>query len=101
MFVPILQKKKEVNILSEYSLLENLVLNNSLCKEDIIKNGMAKLTTKFDKHLGLFTVFPNLTAYYKLFECNESKKTYIIIFGFGESQPGRNLAYVTGIWNYV
>lgn len=97
---PDCSEKIEINFLYELNLLENLVVNNSLSKEDIIKNGMAKLTTKFDKHLGLFSVFPNLAAYYRLFTCSKSSRDFIIVFGFGESQPGRNLAYVSGIWCY-
>ena len=53
---------------------------------------MAKETPKLYNNLGTFIVYPNLSAYYKIIE------NYIIVFGFGEVQNGRNILYISGVW---
>lgn len=75
------------------------MFENSLSEEEIIKNGLAKLTKRQDKHLGLFTVFNNLPAYYFICTCKDCLESYIAIFGLGESQAGRDIAYVSGVWH--
>ena len=87
-----------INILNDYNLLENLVSKNILDKDDIIKNGLAKITSKYEKHLGSFSVFSNLPAYYHIIVCDLCKKRYMIVYGCGESQPGRDVVYISGIW---
>jgi hypothetical protein len=89
-------EKQEINILEDYNFLEDLVNNNLLQKEDIIKNGLARITNKHNNYLGLFSVYTNLSANYKLIKCEES--TYIVVFDFGEIQAGRSILYVSGIW---
>lgn len=86
--------KIKTNLIQEYHLLEKLVTDNILTKEDIIKNGIARETTKFNSYLGLFTVFSNLGAYYKIVD------KYVIVFGIGEVQNGRNVMYISGVWEY-
>lgn len=85
-------KRIKVNLLQDFNLSEDLIEHNVLNKREIIENGMAKETPKFYSHLGNFMVYPNLSAYYKLVE------DYIIIYGFGEVQNGRNILYISGVW---
>jgi len=89
-------EKQSVDILLDFHLLENLVIENSLQKEDIVKNGMAKLTNKHNSYLGLFSIYNNLSANYNLLNCGENN--YIVVFGVGEVQTGRNILYISGIW---
>lgn len=89
-------EKKEIDVFNDYGYLEDLVNENKLLKEDIIKNGIATITNKHNNYLGLFSVYNNLSANYKLLSCQ--KNNYIIVFDFGEVQAGRNILYVSGIW---
>jgi hypothetical protein len=89
-------EKQKINILKDYGSLEDFVNKGLLQKEDIIKNGLAKITNKHNNYLGLFSVYTNLSANYKLIKCK--KNSYIVVFAFGEIQAGRNILYVSGIW---
>lgn len=85
-----------IDVLLNFHLLENLVNKRLIQIEEITKNGMAKLTTKHNSYLGIFCVQNNLSAYYNLINCDD--KNYIVVFGFGEVQAGRNILYISGIW---
>lgn len=89
-------ERKEIDILKGYGNLENLVTDSILRKEDIIKNGLASSTNKYNNYLGLFSVYNNLSAKYKFIVCNQ--KFYIVVFDFGEVQTGRDILYISGIW---
>lgn len=89
------------DLLGGYQLLENLVVKQNVSKELIIKNGMAQLATKMYSHLGIFAVQGNLPAYFKLFSCSKCESNFIAVFGLGESQPGRDLLLVSGIWEII
>lgn len=88
----------KLDLMSEYYLLENLVDSGIMSEDEIIKNGLAKLSSKLYKHLGLFTIYSNLPAYYKIIDCLECGYKFIAVFGFGEIQNGRNVLYISGIW---
>ncbi|MDY3339578.1 hypothetical protein PG279_10395 [Riemerella anatipestifer] len=89
-------EKKEINILKDFGYLDDLVTENILQKDDIIKNGIALSTNKHNNYLGLFSIYNNLSAKYKFITCEQ--KFYIIVFDYGEVQTGRNILYISGIW---
>lgn len=88
----------KLDLMSNYHLLENLVDSGTMSEDEIIKNGLAKLSSKSYKHLGLFAIHSNLPAYYKIIDCMECGYKFIAVFGFGEIQNGRNILYISGIW---
>ena len=85
-----------VNYFAVIKTIANLVNKKSIQIEEITKNGIAKLTTKHNSYLGTFCLQNNLPAYYNLIKCDD--KNYIVVFGFGEVQAGRNILYISGIW---
>ncbi|HCO66657.1 MAG TPA: hypothetical protein DIT04_02720 [Dysgonomonas sp.] len=97
---PCIDCKERVNtdLLNGYNDLEDLIAVNDMSKESVVKQGMAQLRKKIYAYSGLFIVYNNLPAYYKIFLCNNCKNKHIAVFGFGESQPGRNLLYISGVW---
>ena len=81
-------------------LLDNLFLIKKIIdKKDLISNGIAKENSKIYSYLGELSIFPNLPALYNFIECSKCNTKYIIVFSVGESQPGRNIFFIGGIWN--
>ncbi|MBP7808114.1 MAG: hypothetical protein KA163_02365 [Bacteroidia bacterium] len=88
-----------VDFISKYDILDSLFKGqNFIAKENLIKNGLALSSKKFQAHLGDFVV-SNLPANYLGFKCPNCNVKYIIVFGIGESQPGKNECCVSGIWS--
>lgn len=88
----------KVDSFKNYNILENLFKeNNFISKESIIKNGLALQSKKFQTHLGDLVV-DKFAANYFIFKCENCKKDYIVVFGIGESQPGKSECYISGIW---
>lgn len=78
---------------------DNLLRNFPfLDRNEILKKGIAANNSKMFKHLGEFSIFPNLPVYYYIFDCIECSIKYMIVYAYGESQPGRDLAYISGVW---
>ncbi|MEW7292608.1 ankyrin repeat domain-containing protein [Aquimarina sp. 2304DJ70-9] len=77
--------------------LDILTQKKLISKEELIKNGVAKSAAKFQSHLGEL-IFCNLPALYEGFKCSSCSETYLIVFGSGESQPGRMTCQISGIW---
>lgn len=81
-------------------LLDDLFLKyNFVTRQEILKWGIAKENSKINRHLGEMVVFPNLSALYTFLECDVCKTEFIVVFSFGEPQPGRNLCFVSGVWS--
>jgi hypothetical protein len=84
---------------SSGTLLDTLVSKKIISEIEIIKNGLAKKTSKVNKHIGKLFVFPNLNALYMLLQCANCNMKFIAVFSFGESQPGRQICFLSGIWD--
>jgi len=91
-------KKNEIEItpLKTGKILKNLVDSNYIKHEDIIANGVAKKGLKKDDDYYLVHGLPTM---YNLFSCDHCNNSYMMIFAIGESQPGRELCKISGIWN--
>jgi len=64
----------------------------------LIKNGVAKEPARWQNHLtGL--VVSSLPALYSLIECQSCSYPYLIVFGSGETQPGRMQFKISGVWS--
>lgn len=75
-----------------------LLNNNILLKETILKNKMAS-EPKRNKHYGELLV-GDLPTLYSKEECNKCEEKYLIVFGIGEKQPGMWLCEISGVWAY-
>lgn len=67
--------------------------------EDMLNIDLIKKSSIFQSHLGDFSIF-NLFAYYQIVECNNCSKKFIITYGQGEVQNGRNVLYISGICRF-
>lgn len=67
--------------------------------EDIINNKLAERTNKNYEYLGKFTI-NNLNTLYFSIKCNNCKEKYLVVFSYGEKQPGLEMCQISGIWNY-
>jgi hypothetical protein len=81
------------------NLLDDLFLKRKLIsKDEILRNHIAKESTKIYRHLGEVMIFPNLSALYLFLRCVNCDAIFMVTFSFGESQPGRNICYISGLW---
>ncbi len=88
-----------IDFFKNYDILDSLFKGqNFITKDNLIKNGLALSSKKFQSHLGDLVV-SNFAANYFGFKCPNCNATYITVFGVGESQPGKNECYVSGIWS--
>lgn len=74
--------------------------NKILSTDDLLKNSMVKETQKNMLHVGEFTV-NNLPTLYFGTNCESCAAKYIVIFSYGEKQPGLEILSVSGIWEYA
>ena len=63
-----------------------------------LKKQNAKESPKIYKHLGQFMIFQNLSALYLFSICDNCGAKFMIAFSFGESQPCRDVCYISGVW---
>jgi hypothetical protein len=81
---PIFQIYNEAKVLSKSELLENKLLSE---------------TTPWMKHFGELT-FNDLPTLYFGIDCQKCNSKFIVIFCYGEKQPGLSLLEISGIWQY-
>lgn len=74
--------------------------NKILSVDELLKNSMVKETQKNMLHAGEFTV-NNLPTLYFGTDCESCVGKYIVIFSYGEKQPGLEILSVSGIWEYA
>lgn len=80
-------------------LLDDLYLQKKLItKDEILNKHIAKESPKIFKHLGELMIFQNLSALYVFSICDNCGTKFIIAFSFGESQPSRDICYISGVW---
>jgi hypothetical protein len=78
--------------------LEQLFKTNGLIsKEKLIENKIARLPLKGQNHLGELTLW-QVPANFLYKKCDNCDSKYIIVFGMGEIQPGRDSFQISGIW---
>ncbi|MDI9882795.1 hypothetical protein [Flectobacillus longus] len=81
------------------NLLEDLYIRKKLItKKEILKNNIAKESPRIYRHLGELMIFQNLSALYLFSKCNNCDAKFMTSFSFGESQPSRNVCYISGVW---
>jgi len=74
--------------------------NKILSINDLLKNSMIKETQKNMLHVGEFT-FNDLPTLYFGTDRESCAAKYIVIFSYGEKQPGLEILSVSGIWEYA
>ncbi|MDO3424436.1 hypothetical protein QWT87_06000 [Chryseobacterium sp. APV1] len=74
--------------------------NKILSINDLLKNSMIKETQQNMLHVGEFT-FNDLPTLYFGTDCESCVAKYIVIFSYGEKQPGLEILSVSGIWEYA
>jgi len=75
----------------------SLYLNNFLSKEDILDFKIATVSSKWSLHLGVYLV-KNLPTLYFIEKCTHCSKNFLIVFGLGESQLGKLVCKISGVW---
>jgi hypothetical protein len=71
-----------------------------LTKAEIIKNKMASETSPWASYLGEITLNDLPTLYFDT-ACQKCNTRYIVVFCYGEKQPGLIILEISGVWNYV
>jgi len=85
---------------SGFPVLQLYEHEDVLSGNDLLKNGMAEETAQDRLFLGKITV-NNLPALYFGTSCTACSSAYIVVFGYGEKQPGLEMLKISGIWNYL
>lgn len=65
--------------------------------EQILVSSMASKSSNWANHFGEFLV-ENLPTLYYIDACQNCRKRYLLVFGFGESQPGKMMCVISGVW---
>lgn len=71
--------------------------NEYLSIDKIIEEGLAKKSSAWSSHHGEYLVYDLPTLYFKQV-CHSCKEKFIIVFGLGESQPGKWICKISGVW---
>ncbi|MDR6514453.1 hypothetical protein [Chryseobacterium camelliae] len=74
--------------------------NRVLSRNELLKNDMARKTSYHMLHLGEITV-NDLPTLYLSTDCKNCSEKYLVIFSYGEKQPGLEILQLSGIWNYT
>lgn len=75
----------------------NLYRNNYISEAEINEEKMAKPASRWASHYGEYLVYDLPTLY---FQMNDpiSNENYLVIFGLGESQLGKGVCKISGVW---
>jgi len=79
--------------------LFNLYRNKLLSEEQIKELDIAKPSSRWSSHFGEYLVYDLPTLYYHI-KCSKCAKNFIIVFGLGESQPGKWVCKISGVWDF-
>lgn len=66
----------------------------------MLEQGMVQTTHHHMLHLGEFTVH-NLPTLYGGLTCSQCNTGHIVVFGYGEQQPGLTRLEISGVWEYM
>ncbi len=70
-----------------------------LSDKEILINRIASVTSKFALNYGAYTV-NNLPTLYFGMDCNSCGLTHIVVFSYGEKQPGLEICQISGVWSF-
>ncbi|KFF17401.1 hypothetical protein [Chryseobacterium sp. JM1] len=70
-----------------------------LSKTELLKNKMVTETSARMIHSGALTVMDLPTLYFGT-QCESCHSKYIIVFSYGEKQPGLTVLNISGVWKY-
>jgi hypothetical protein len=79
--------------------LSEIIKEQLITQEELLKNAS---NIKKEEYAGAdteFFLFGRKIALYNLIECEMCKSGYLIVFGEGEVQPGRDQFEIAGVWN--
>ncbi|SHJ48168.1 hypothetical protein [Aquimarina spongiae] len=75
------------------------IYRNKLIDESIIlDSGMASKSIRQSEYLGEYLVLNLPTLYFKT-SCKNCNSDHMVVFGCGESQPGKQICKISGVWN--
>ncbi len=70
-----------------------------LTAHEILDNGLATKTSDWAVYMGDFTI-DNLPTLYFGVDCNFCNAKHIVVFSFGEKQPGLEICEISGVWEF-
>ncbi|REC42899.1 hypothetical protein [Chryseobacterium pennipullorum] len=70
-----------------------------LSKSELVQAGAVRETANNMLHFGALTV-SNLPTLYFGTNCSSCHSNYIVVFGYGEKQPGLTVLSISGVWSY-
>lgn len=99
-FCPTCNNEQHIEIIPFKSgfLFHELYEKEYLQRQIILKEGMAKAPF-FNNNSKALLVW-NLPTFYYGMECSKCLQKYIVVFGLGEQQPGKDVFQISGVWSY-
>jgi hypothetical protein len=83
-----------------FGFLEIYQDNNVLSKEEILEKKIATETSSWASYLGDLTVNDLATLYFGM-ACEKCHSNHLIVFCYGEKQPGLVVLEISGVWNFT
>ncbi|WP_428224942.1 hypothetical protein [Flavobacterium sp.] len=81
-----------------YSIDHLFLENKYISKAELLQNKVVQIPPKGYEYLGEL-LLDKINALYEICNCANCSKTFILVFGCGELQPGRESLLISGIWN--
>lgn len=81
-----------------FPFLELYKNKNLLPEKEIVENKIAEKTSEWASYLGEYTV-NDLPTLYSGISCINCSETHLLVFGYGEKQPGLSICEISGIWS--
>ena len=70
---------------------------NVLSEKMILENRIASKTSSWASYLGDYTVNNLPTLYFGVY-CKHCSAIHLLVFGYGEKQPGLTICEISGVW---
>ncbi|WP_103865493.1 hypothetical protein [Aquimarina sp. I32.4] len=71
--------------------------NNFLSVKSILNNKIASCSSSWASHFGEYLVYDLPTLYF-MKKCDTCNEKFLIVFGYGESQPSKWVCKISSIW---
>ena len=84
---------------SGFPIIQVYEENKILSKNELLENKMLSVTSHWMQHFGDLTLNDLPTLYFGT-DCENCSSKYIVIFCYGEKQPGMTLLEISGVWEY-